>query len=48
MLTRETGHVNTVSTLDSGDDTVSRGGSRKSSNGSERVAHFDCCEWIGL
>lgn len=40
-LTRETRHGHTVSTLDGGDDTVSRGGGREGSDGSEGVTHFD-------
>ena len=40
MLTRKTGHVDTVGTLDLSDDTMGGGLSRDSSNGEDRVAHI--------
>jgi hypothetical protein len=42
VRTRETGHSHTVGALDLSDDTVGRDGSRKGSNGSERVTHLKC------
>jgi hypothetical protein len=41
MLTRKTGHGDTVSTLDLSDYTMGRGLSRDSSNGEERVTHVE-------